>query len=154
MCKPHEPQWGNFQTQRLPSNLTANQKLTSLRGQKRFGTAYPTQYNQSSTNTTSHINITRILVRSWMKRMHPPWMARTQHGPRWQQSDASSDLSHYLFYFKYQLSPSTTQLQVLRSALRATTLVGKSRKNKNGEVISFRGILRETIASFHNQSNQ
>ena len=51
-------------------------------------------------------------------------------------------------------SPSTTQLQVLRLGLRASTLVGKSRKNKNGKVISFRDILRETIDNFHNQSNQ
>ena len=57
-------------------------------------------------------------------------------------------------YFLYQLSPSTIQLQVLRLDLCVYTLVGISRKNKNGEVISFPGILRETIGSFHNQSNQ
>jgi hypothetical protein len=57
-------------------------------------------------------------------------------------------------FILYQLSPSTIKLQVLRSDLRAYTLVGIIRKNKNDEVTSFRGILRETIGSFHNQSNQ
>jgi hypothetical protein len=50
--------------------------------------------------------------------------------------------------------PSTIQLQVLRSDLRAYTLVGIIRNNNKDEVISFKGILRETIGSFHNQSNQ